>query len=74
VSKANSSDIESKRGVLGIQKTRVRLGAEPTPRGLSGAQAHGPRRCTRPTILKLLHDEVDFCRKVTHAIIYREQP
>ena len=69
-----------KRGVLGIEKDiEVRLGAEPNVEGAFQARRRmgpweGPVENTYDRYLKLLHDEVDFCRKVTHAILHREQP
>jgi quercetin dioxygenase-like cupin family protein len=69
-----------KKGVLGItQDIEVYLGAEPNVEAAFQARRRlgpweAPVENTYDRYLKLLHDEVDFCRKVTHAILYREQP
>jgi quercetin dioxygenase-like cupin family protein len=69
-----------KKGVLGItEDIDVYLGAEPNVEATFQARRqrepwNTPVENTYDRYLKLLHDEVEFCRQVTHVILYREQP
>jgi quercetin dioxygenase-like cupin family protein len=69
-----------KKGILGItEDIDVFLGPSPDVEGVFRARLEskewsGPTENTYDRYLKLLGDEVKFCKSITHVIRYEEQP
>ncbi|MGH7846908.1 MAG: cupin domain-containing protein [Candidatus Binatia bacterium] len=69
-----------KKGVLGItEDLDVYLGPSPDLEGVFHARVHtsawtGEVENTYDRYLKLLHEEVSFCKAITHVIRFEEQP
>ena len=69
-----------KKGVLGINEDiEVILGPEPSREATFQARQQAgswslPVENTYDRYIKLLHDEVDFCRKVDHVVLDRKEP